>query len=95
MRRGWRGWCQGGLQGLDFVQKTLQVGSLDHHVVVLFRLGCLGGHEESFQSIIKAGTGSKAGVYRDLDGAQKDRYRENVIQPCALYSPINEYGVKF
>ncbi|MDG6918622.1 MAG: hypothetical protein JRN62_04200 [Nitrososphaerota archaeon] len=29
-------------------------------------------------------------TYRDLDGAQKDRYRENVIQPCALYSPINE-----
>ena len=90
MRRGWRGWCQGGLQGPDLVQKTLQIGSLDHHVVVLSNSFCLGRHKNRPQPFIKAGTGSKAGVYRDLDGAQKDRYRENVIQPCALYSPINE-----
>ncbi len=29
-------------------------------------------------------------AYTNLEGNDKQRYRENVIEPCALYSPINE-----
>ncbi|MDG6971023.1 MAG: hypothetical protein JRN54_07965 [Nitrososphaerota archaeon] len=29
-------------------------------------------------------------AYKSLEGADKERYKENVIEPCSLYTPANE-----